>query len=306
MTEMFRVAQLSDTHFLEPDAGPEGGFAYDTSAAFDAALAHLRARDTAPDLVVVTGDIADHGRPEQYEIALDAFVQLPGRVHLCPGNHDFDAPLRAEAARYDVHLPRVTTHGPWAFVYVDSNAGGMIDDGAGGRVDPPGEQRLHSHGSLGADESAWLRDTLRDLDAEHVFVWLHHPPAPDVALSYDEGYAREWSALVDALEDVRGFGAGHTHVPVTYRFADRPVFVAPALKNNFDLDASTFLPPGYRSYEFGDDGSIASEVHLLDDDRWPRRPMGRAVRSLFAGEITFVELDAIVARKRAEADAGGR
>ena len=35
---MVRVAQLSDTHFLEPGLDPEGGHGYDTLAAFDAVL----------------------------------------------------------------------------------------------------------------------------------------------------------------------------------------------------------------------------------------------------------------------------
>lgn len=294
---VLRVAQLSDTHFLEPGLEPEGGYAYDTLAAFDAVHDHLR-RHHDPDLVVVTGDVADHGRPEQYEIAAAAFARLPAPVHVCPGNHDLDRPFRGGFGADGPEVPRVTHHGPWAFVYLDSNAGRMVDDGHGARVDPPGEHRLHGHGSLGDLEATWLRDTLADLDAEHVFVWLHHPPDADVPLSWDAAYVAEWHALAAELGVVRGFGAGHTHVPSTYRFADRPVFVSPSLKNNFDLDAGTWLPPGYRTYEFSDDGAVTSAVHLVDDDRWPRRPFGRALRSLFMGEITFEELAEIAARRR--------
>lgn len=291
------VAQLSDTHFLEPGQEPEGGHAYDTSAAFDAVLDHLEAHHE-PDLVVVTGDIADHGRPEQYELALGAFARLPAPVHLCPGNHDADASLRAGAADRGFDIPRITSHGPWAFVYVDSNRGRMHSDGNGGFVDAEGDHRLHGNGALGEHEAAWVRETLASLDAEHVFMWLHHPPDADVPLSYDERYTAEWMSLVDELSAVRGFGAGHTHVPSTYRFADRPVFVAPSFKNNFDLTANTWLPPGYRTYDFADDGTVTSELHLIDDDRWPRRPFGRALRSLFMGEITFAELTEIAARRR--------
>jgi hypothetical protein len=75
------------------------------------------------------------------------------------------------------------------------------------------------------------------------------------------------------------------------------VYVAPSLKNNFDLAAGTFLPPGYRTYEFHGDGTIVSELHLVDDERWPRRPFGRAVRSLLMGELSFEEFAEIVARR---------
>lgn len=298
MTEPVRVVQLSDTHFLEAGALPEGSHGYDTWAAFEAVLADIEHRPE-PDLVVVTGDVADHGRAAQYEVAAAAFARLPAPVHVCPGNHDFDAPCRDGFAGTSVSLPRVTEHGPWAFVYVDSNAGRMVGDGDGGRVDPPGEDRLHGNGALGADESDWIRSTVGGLDAEHVFVWVHHPPAADTPLAADDDYTDEWLGLVDGLHPVRGFGAGHTHVPSTYEFAGRPVFVAPSFKNNFDLDADTWLPPGYRTYEFHGDGRVTSELRLVDDERWPRRPLGRAVRSLLMGELTYAELEAIVARRAA-------
>jgi 3',5'-cyclic-AMP phosphodiesterase len=303
MDEVLRVAQLSDTHFIEPGLEPEGGHAYDTLAAFEAVLGHLtrRSEQCDLDLIVVTGDVADHGRPEQYEIAAAAFARLPATVHACPGNHDFDDPFRVRFGIVDtcadIRTPRVSHHGAWAFVYADTNAGRMVTGDDGRPIDPPGEERLHGNGALGPAEAEWLRDAVAGTGAEHVFVWLHHPPAADVPLCADDRYTAEWLALMDDLSAVRGFGGGHTHVPSTYSFADRPVFVAPSLKNNFDLEANTWLPPGYRTYEFHDDGTVTSEVHLVDDERWPRRPFGRALRSLFMGEISYAELAEIVARR---------
>ncbi len=295
MADVLRVAQLSDTHFLEHGTDPEGGHGYDTSEAFDAVVDDLRGREL--DLVVVTGDIADHGRAEQYEIAVAAFARLPCPVFACPGNHDFDSSFRSTFRAPGLFVPRVTQHGPWSFVYADSNAGAMDADDTGRLVDPPGEYRLHGNGSLGAAESAWLRTATVGHDADHVFVWLHHPPDPDVPLTNDPAYTAEWEAVVANRPKVRGFGGGHTHVPSLYEFAGRPVFVAPSLKNNFDLLASTWLPPGYRTYEFGTDGTVTSEVRLVEDERWPRRPFGRAIRSLLMGEITYTELAEIAARR---------
>lgn len=296
MTEVLRVGQLSDTHFLGAGASPEGMHGYDTSEAFDAVLADLEARHEL-DVVVVTGDVADHGSPEEYEIAAAAFARLPAPVVMCPGNHDFDDPFRRGFDADHIGIPQVTRHDAWTFVYVDSNAGRMIADTDGTFVDPPGDLRLHANGALGERHASQVRDAVADHDGEHVFIWVHHPPDSNVPLAADAGYTAEWAALVADLADVRGFGAGHTHVPSTYRFADRPVFVAPSLKNNFDLTANTWLPPGYRTYEFHPDGDVTSELHLVDDERWPRRPFGRAVRSLFMGELTYDELAAIVARR---------
>ncbi len=296
MSEVLHVAQLSDTHFLEAGLQPEGGHSYDTSEAFEAVLDHLRDQP-ALDLVVVTGDIADQGRPEQYDIAATALERLPAPVYVCPGNHDAADPFRSGLSSPDIHTPRLTHHGPWAFVYADSNAGVMTPDDTGRLVDPSTDERLHRNGALGEHETAWLRAATAGHDADHVFVWVHHPPDADVPMANDPAYAAEWAAVLADRPKVRGFAAGHTHIPSTYTFADRPVFVAPALKNNFDLEANTWLPPGYRTYRFHPHGTVTSELHLVDDDRWPRQPFGRALRSLFMGELTFNELAEIIARR---------
>ena len=302
-TTSIRIAQLSDTHFLEDGAEPEGGFAYDTAEAFDAVHDHLVdiINNESLDLIVVTGDVADHGRPAQYRRAADAFERFTVPVNVCPGNHDQDATFATGLGRPTIGTSRVIEAGNWCFLFVDSNAGVMVPDGSGRAVDPEDyEMRLHGNGSLGDRETSWIRDMCATTDAEHVFIWLHHPPGVTVGLAKDTTYANEWQALLADLPSVRGMGAGHTHVPAEYTFDGRPVFVSPSLKNNFDLEANTLLPPGYRTYEFAADGTISSVVHVVDDDRWPRHPIGRAVASLLRGELSWEQFDEIVARKQAE------
>lgn len=296
--DSIRIAQLSDTHFLADSDDAEGGFAYDTSAAFDAVCDHLK-QQAAPDLVVVTGDVADHGTPAQYRRAATAFAQLELPVNVCPGNHDQDMAFATGMARPTIGTSRVMEIGAWCFVFVDSNAGVMVPDERGRRVDPATyEDRLHANGALGPNESSWVRDVCSTTEAEHVFVWLHHPPEAPVGLTRDDNYAAEWRELAAQLPTLRGFGGGHTHIPDDYRFDGHPVFVCPSLKNNFDLTASTLLPPGYRTYEFGNDGSVTSSVQLVDDPRWPRSRFGRSVMALLNGEITWDQFDEIVARRR--------
>ncbi len=293
-----RIAQLSDTHFLAADDVAEGGFAYDTAAGFEAVRDHMGRHDSL-DLIVVTGDVADHGTPPQYRRAAAFFGQLDSPVNVCPGNHDQDLAFTTGMARPTIGTSRVMEIGSWCFVFVDSNAGVMEPDDAGRRVDPAVyEDRLHRNGSLGAGEADWVRDVCATTHAEHVFVWLHHPPEPPVGLTRDDAYADEWRVLARDLPTLRGFGGGHTHVPDHYTFGDHPVFVSPALKNNFDLNAKTLLPPGYRTYDFTDDGSVTSEAHFVDDPRWPRHPIGRSVVALLNGEISWDQFDEIVARRR--------
>lgn len=304
MTTPLRIAQLSDTHFLADGAEAEGGDgAYDTGAAFDVVFDHIGAHHD-PDLVVVTGDIADHGTSDEYRKAADAFARFDVPVNVCPGNHDHFGHYTARMGRPGVSTSRVIEADPWAFVFVDSAAGTLLDQPSGTVLDPPDHIRLHSNGVLGSRETAWIRETCESITADHIFIWLHHPPGPPLPLTADAAYEAEWVALLDAIPRIRGLGGGHTHVPDDYFLAGRPVAVAPSLKNNFSIDDRTWLPPGYRTYEFRADGTWTSDTHLVDDERWPRRPFGRLLMSLFQGEISHSELTEIVARRSIERQGG--
>ena len=294
-----RAIHLSDTHFLERGLEAEGGGAYDTSLAFEHVLDHLGDHSEF-DFVAVTGDVADHGRPAQYELAAAAFRRLHVDVMVCPGNHDADDALRRHLDGGDIAMPRVLELGQWAFLFVDSNAGLMVPDETGRLVDPPGDVRLHNDGVLDDREAAWIRDACAATTADHVFIWVHHPPSHDLpALSRNVPYTEQWLALLADLPSVRGLGGGHTHVPAEYELAGRPVIVAPSFKNNFDLEAATWLPPGYRTYEFAPDGSVSSEIHLVDHhhEHWPQRRMGRTIQALFDGALTYADLAALAARR---------
>ena len=237
-----RIGQLSDTHFVEPGEPPEGGFSYDIVEAFGAVRDHMHAGPEL-DFVVITGDVADHGRPAQYRVALDAFEQLPGPVHVTPGNHDQDAAFQVGMGATKVSTPRVVHRDNWCFVFVDSNLGLMVDDGNGHRVDPDYSQRLWGNGLLGSAQREWLRQLCDHTAADHVFVWLHHPPGQgNGAVPASADYVDEWRSLLADLPIIRGFGGGHTHMPLTAELDGVPVHVCPALKNNFDLDRGTLDP----------------------------------------------------------------
>ena len=300
-----RVVQLSDTHFLEEGGEAEGGFSYDTAAAFDAVLAHMNnagaETGTTIDMVAVTGDVADHGTVGEYQRAAGAFARMGVPVNACPGNHDQHAVFNA-VARPQVSTSRVVHVDNWCHLFVDSNNGVLRTADDGNLVDPDSyEDRLHINGILGAREAAWIREQVAATAADHVFIWLHHPPAPQAPLCDDADYAAEWRTVLDGLSSVRGIAGGHTHVPGHYEFEGVPVVMAPAFKNNFDLVERTLLPPGYVVHDFADDGSVVSTVQLVDSPEWPRHPYGRAVHSLMMGELSWDTFNEIVARKTASA-----
>ncbi len=285
---MVTVFQLSDTHFGSDGHRSHGGLGYDTDEAFRAAAARM-AEAPAPDLVVVTGDLADTGQALEYDKARRALEQLPAPVNVCSGNHDFQVPFEVGLAYPGITMSRTLRLGSWLFVFADSNFTGR-HAGPGGRLIDRAERMELANGMLGAAEGGWITDMVEATDAEHVFIWLHHPPAipggPYSVPAFDD----EVRSILEANPSIRGLGAGHVHTDYQLEIANRPVFVCPALTINIDYEAETLLPPGYRTYRFNDDGSIEGRCELLDDDRWPRSKIPAAGMRFLRGEIGWDEM----------------
>lgn len=288
---MITVTQFSDTHFSTPGNRSHGGFGYDTSAAFDTALAHAF-DGGGTELAVVTGDVADHGRPDEYDVAIRELSRIPVPTNVLPGNHDFDTPLKVSVPRPGLGMDRSQRVGPWLFLFADSNHLGKDLDDSGRLIDR--EDRIEADAALGQNETAWVDEMIAASDADHVFVWMHHPPGVEGSYG-SRALDVEVAGLVERNQNIRGFGAGHIHSDPVLTIADRPVYVCPALTISFDFQNWTTLPPGYRTYNFADNGEIQSTCHLLDDDRWPRFDLPEPVIRHFQGELGWDELMASMA-----------
>ena len=90
------IAQITDLHIK-----PRGQLAYgkvDTAAALQRCVAELNRFSPQPDLIVISGDLADTPVPEEYDYlnALLAPLKIP--FVAVPGNHDDRAMMRARLA----------------------------------------------------------------------------------------------------------------------------------------------------------------------------------------------------------------
>ncbi len=165
-----RVAQLSDLHI----STSAGGYQWrDTTESFAAVAEHVM--EDPPDMLVITGDIADQGRPEEYEQVGLALAGFDRPVYCLPGNHDRTDAFHAHLPRPGVLAQPAMRVGDWQFLFGDSNLGGRTLEPQHGWVDTP--DRIHdANGSLTDNEYTRLESQLTVSGAEHSMLWLHHPP----------------------------------------------------------------------------------------------------------------------------------
>ncbi len=285
-----RVVQLSDLHF---NTSPGEYDWRDTGDTFAAVAAHAMAEP--PDMVVVTGDIANQGNPAEYEMAGAALADLGVPVYCLPGNHDSVDSLHAHLPRPGITVQPTLRVRDWLFLFGDSNAGGVTFDERRGWIDTP--DRIHkAKGSLTSHELSWLERQLDAASADHAMLWIHHPPGS--AKYFEEpGYDDQIRGLAEGAPGLRAVAAGHAHTGITVQIGPIPSQLCPSTGLSVDFEAMTLMPPGYRRFAFWPDGRIDTELVWLDDDRWSDRfQLPPIAAEYLAGRVTREEMNARLAR----------
>ncbi len=234
------LAHISDTHVsTRPDGGDAIQRCYE-------AVARLEALNPPPDAVVITGDLADNGTPEEYRIVGELLSRLPVPVHLLSGNHDDTANLVLSLGEHGFVGPSASTNGGCYYRADYPDLVLLCLD-----TSVPGEP----YGCLGPEQLSWLDAELGRVDERCAFVALHHPPIRTGIGVMDGIMLRDADALAEVLNahrPVLRVLAGHVHRAITGSFAGSTVTIAPStyrqVQLDLDPDASTgaFVaePPG--------------------------------------------------------------
>lgn len=211
--------QITDTHIVAP-----GALAYgrsDTAEALRRAVATINARLPhldGIDCVLVTGDLTDHGTPEEYAhfAAIMADLELPWQA--VPGNHDQREAMRAAFAgapwmpEYGpIHWVR--DFGPFSVIGLDT-----LLEGA-------------HHGELSPEGAAFLDAALTAIGPQPAVIATHHPWMHTGIRAMDADNLRNGAAMMARLEahaaPVRMI-SGHVHRAVTGQIGRVTCQISPA------------------------------------------------------------------------------
>ncbi len=243
---VLRIVQVTDTHLEQQRGGTLLGMDTDESLAHVLSLA--RAGAEPPDLLLATGDIANHACAEAYARAREAFEALGVPWAWLPGNHDEFGPMQRVLGRGEPMVRAVRTP-HWQVLLLDSSVPGEV----GGR--------------LGPDELALLERLLLEEPALHALVCLHHQPVPVGCAWLDEQMVADAEAFFAVLRrhpQVRMVLWGHVHQEFAGERDGIALRATPSSCIQFAPASAGFRvdeqSPGLRWLELSPDGSIATQV----------------------------------------------
>jgi Icc protein len=222
------IAQITDIH-LGSDAGnPDEP----NRRRLDQTLEHLLTIKPRPDLLLLTGDLADSGKDrEAYWQLKNALRDYPISTHFCMGNHDSRGPF------FDLFSQ---VPGPSGFLQYAIEEHPV-------RVLMLDTLEVNRHGGgFCEDRAAWLEERLSEQPERPTLLALHHPPLP-TGLSWitenpDALWAERLRSVVAKHDNIVGIVAGHLHRPVVTLWAGKMLVVCPPTSPQIALDLDTIDP----------------------------------------------------------------
>lgn len=255
------VAQLSDTHVAAPGTGLLRFV--DGRARLAAALTHIDAMQPRPDVLLLTGDLTDHGTAEEYALLRELVDGAAVPTFMIPGNHDERTPL-VDAFPHHTYLPR--DGGPLAYV---------IDEHPVRLVGVDTLRDGYHDGELDPARLAWLDDQLGRAPGTPTFVFMHHPAFTTGIWWMDAtpllGRAGFWE-VIGGHPQVVQVVAGHVHHHASTQVGATSCTTAPGTSYQLLLELDPEASPKITDragpvllYDVGTDGCVVHESPYLTD-----------------------------------------
>lgn len=223
------IAQMTDIHIgFDPDARPEEL----NRTRFRATLARLMEAPNTPDLLVLSGDLTDHGDEESFIKIAALLEEVPCPILPLVGNHDTRDELLAafpSCPSNDGFIQYVHERDGLAIVCLDTYEPGR-------------------HGGAFCDRRRdWLRARLNELSDKPVLIFMHHPPVVSGIDWMDPVMSEGWIRnLADAVEGhqhhIEAMHCGHLHRPLASSFRGIPINVTPSVAPLVAMDLRAIDP----------------------------------------------------------------
>ena len=222
-----RIGQLTDIHIGFDRANEREG----NLIRLERVLERLLQPGVRPDVLLLTGDLTEHGDDESFARLARALAGYPIPYWPIPGNHDTrDGLLRA--------FPHVT--GCDGFIQYSIDLPGL-------RILMLDTLEIGRHGGAFCETRArWLSDRLHEDTATPTFIAMHHPPFPTGITWMDTHGEEPWVArfaeAVAGHAHLLGITSGHVHRAATTLWNGLPAQICPSTSPAVALDLRPMDP----------------------------------------------------------------
>ena len=224
-TSPLYFVHITDTHLKSPTK--ESFLKIDTVSNLRTVLTQVRSLARKPAFVIITGDLAHEGDPEDYRFIKtlldEESAALGAPILVALGNHDH------RDAFNEGYLGEPNSDAPHYFVeYFDGVRVIVLDSHWQG----------NDAGKIDEKQLNWLEDELDNDAVEGTVLFVHHPPHVNSFFLTVDHLLTNNTELADVIEgsDVLGILSGHIHFNSSAGFHGIPSITGQATA--FGLDAS--------------------------------------------------------------------
>ncbi len=248
-----RILHLTDPHLFADKLGALRGV--QTSVSLKHVLKAYRRHGWLADMAVCTGDIVQDDSAKAYERFRKKLSKLGLPVVCVPGNHDVRPLMQEKLSDAPFSYCPDVRDGNWLLTCVDS----CVDGRAGGRI--------------GKRELDRFNKTFAATDAEHVAVFIHHPPVIMGSAWLDSVGLEDAAIFMTAVAEqpkLRSVVFGHVHQEYDHVHGTVRVLGTPSTCRQFKPGSDEFdvddRPPAYRRISLFPDGSVDTSVIWVTDE----------------------------------------
>lgn len=260
MKRLFTFVQITDFHVGRSIVFPSGEL--DLYDELLRTVGKLKSMAPRPDLVMVTGDLANHGKASDYRRVKSALDGMGIPYYLVVGNHDSRAELRRIFPEHSYldsggpsiqpYMQYVLEETPVRIIALDTLAEG-------------------SHrGLLDEKRLSWLDERLAEAPQRPTAIFLHHPPF-ETGMPYPDSLGMDGKEalgrIIAKYQNIEAVAGGHSHRESSLRWNGTVAYVTPSSSFSYTLEFDDvddldplYTPPAFRVFRW--DPEIGLVSHL--------------------------------------------
>mgnify|MGYP001169550817 FL=1 len=228
------IAQISDMHLR--DNGMLLKQKINTEVALEKTIDHINSWETPPHAILVTGDLVQRAKRQNYANLRKKLDQLPSPYYVIPGNHD----NRTLMCEHFSDLGYLPDSGTFLQYSVDTNPLRLIG------IDTiiPGK----NEGEICSKRCKWLQNVLHEKADQPTLIFMHHPPFKTGVNFLDRHQFQGSELLANVIErnpQVIRIVCGHLHRQLQVTWAGTIASVSPSIAFQLPMPLGTDADKGF-------------------------------------------------------------